>query len=419
MPEGDERGATPTVGVVLVAAVALTLAAVTGVLVFSLTDSTSQGPPKGAFSTEELTTGIQITHERGSTFDVENLYLLYNGEKRPVTEFTPEESLLAGDSIGPIDPDGSSQLVLTWEGDGESHVVHVADEYDTLDFSDLNKDGTVVYEGLNSVAGDGGERSALNLDDVQVIGSSDKDLNGDGGNDLPYIKNGNLQFFDGKETTQTLVSDSDSSDPAESKTLMAVTEWQGSDTSVFYVDGDNEEIYRVDDSGSPTVVATPNKGAQAVMGTGDIDGDGTDELLFADGSQQVRYLEPDRTVEKLDGAQAGSNNGIGVGQPPDFDGDGTVRVALVDGSNNVKIAGGAESSKTFSATEAAKAPVTASDVDDDNDPEVVYVSDDGINNGPDKPLRYIDDPFGGSSIELLEDDDGDPIDGDGELGVVS
>jgi hypothetical protein len=285
----------------------------------------------------------------------------------------------------------------------------------------LNSDSAMVYQGLESIARDGGETSPLNPSGVQALGPSKADLTGDGASDLPYIdSSGNLNISDGTGNTQTLVSDSDPSNPAKSKTLMAVTEWKGSDTSVFYANKNNDKIYRVTDSGSPKLVATPGNGAQAVLGTGDIDGDGTDELLFADGSQQVRYLEPSGTTTELTGAGAASNNGIGVGQPLDFDGDGTVRVPIVtDNNGNLKIVGEAESTKTFPNTNSKKAPITASNVDGDSKPEVVYVSDDGINNGPDSPLRYIDNPFGSSSVELLEDKNGDPIDGDGSLGVVS
>jgi len=149
-----------------------------------------------------------------------------------------------------------------------------------------------------------------------------------------------------------------------------------------------------------------------VMGTGDIDGDDDTELLFAGSSKQVRYLEQDGTAKKLDGGGAESDNGIGVGRPPDLNGDGTVRAVIVDGSNNVKIVGGAEPDKTFDSTDAKKAPVTTANVDDDDEPEIVYV---GNSNSK---IKYIDDPLNDPKIEFLENEDGKVSAGD-ELGVVS
>lgn len=276
----------------------------------------------------------------------------------------------------------------------------------------LDQNGTIVYQGLEAVAGDGGETESLAPSGVDALGPPGRDLTGDGLTNLPFIENGDLKIVDSNGNQQTLVSSGHSSNPETSKTLMAVGEWNGSPPSVFYVNENNDTIYRVDNSGSPTVVATPDDGAQAVTGVGDIDGDGTEELLFADASQQLRYLEPNGTVKNLSGGQAGSNNGIGVGQPPDFDGDGVVREVLVNGGNQVKIVGEAESTITFTSTNAKKAPVTAADVDDDGSPEPVYVGSNGY-------IKYVDDPLGSATIKTLNDANGNKVAADGELGVVA
>jgi hypothetical protein len=292
---------------------------------------------------------------------------------------------------------------------------------ETVTVSIISQDETVLYQGLTATSGDGGDTAQLGPDSVNALGPSSEDLTGDGTNDMPYIdSNGNLKLLNGTGGTQTLVPDSDGSSPAESKTLMAVGQWNGSDTSVFYADDNNDALYRVDDSGSTTEVVDPGDGAQGVLGTGDIDDDGTKELIFSDGSQQVQYLESDGSVTKLSGGGVGSNNGLGVGRPPDFDGDGTVRALVVDGSNRVKLVGDAEPTKTFDTdsstnvkTNAKKAPLTATDVDNDGTDEIVYIGND------DGKLKYVDDPLGNPTIEFLKDEDGNKISGDDNLGVVS
>jgi len=273
---------------------------------------------------------------------------------------------------------------------------------------------TAVYAGLEAVAGDGGARTPLGPSNVNALGPLDTDLTGDGSNDLPYIdSSGNLRLLESDGSTQTLVSSSHPSNPETSETLLAAGRWNGSDRSVFYVNENNDAIYRVNDSGSPTVVAMPVDGAQAVIGTGDINGDSTVELLFGDASQQVQYLEPDGTVLALSGGQSGSNNGIGAGHPPDFDGDGDVQVLVVDGSNNVKVVGDIEPTKTFTSTDAKKGPLTATDVDDDGSLEILYVDASSGN------VRYVDSPFGSPTIETLRDQSGNTVTADGVLGVVS
>jgi hypothetical protein len=318
--------------------------------------------------------------------------------------------------------DGKATTTLTGQSNGTVRVFAFSGgSGDVITFTivqgkTLDRDGTIIYEGVDATEGDGGATKSLDPENVDALGPSDEDFTGDESNELPYVKNGNLKIVDSDGNTDTLVDSSSSNNPSYDdtpKTLMAVGTWNGSDTSVFYTDKDSETIYRVDGNKKITKVAEPDDGASAVMGTGDIDGDDDTELLFADGSQQVRYLEQDGTTKKLDGGGAGQDNGVGVGQPPDFDGDGTVRTVIVDGSSNVKIVGEAEPDKTFTNPSAKKAPVTATDVDNDDELEIVYV---GADNGK---IKYIDDPLNDDKIKYLNDEDGNRINAGDELGVVS
>jgi hypothetical protein len=283
--------------------------------------------------------------------------------------------------------------------------------------SALNKGNTIVYEGLESVEGDNGQRSGLPPTQVQALGPPEVDLTGNGLNDMPYIKNGNVYIDDTAGNTKKLVDSGHSSNPYYAKTLLGSGTWNGSDPSVFYVDQNNDKIYRVNASGDVTEVADPANGAQGVVGTGDVDDDVEEELIFIGGSQEIRYINPGEssgTMTKVTTTTPGSNNGIGVGQPPDFDGDGKVRVAFVDGSNNVRLAGEKESSLEFvDETNAKQAPVTSADVDRDGDLEIVYVGND------DSKLKYVDDLLGTPTSKFLLDEDGKKIPADDNLGVVS
>lgn len=417
----NHRGVSPVIATALLVALVVILATISGSLVIGALDGMHQDGPLVSFQTSQNGAAVVVTHTGGETLDGENLYIVsesgvslgnYAGDDGQACD-AAISTVTVGTECRISDPP-TGELSVVWNSRGRPRVL-----FQFMVLADgpaptpvLNKDETIVYQGLNAIAGDGSDRSSIDVSGVEALGPPRADLTGDGSNDLPYVKDGNLKLTDSAGNTNTLVSDGAPSNPDTTKTLMAVGQWQGSDTAVFYVNKNHDTIYRVDGSGSTTAVTTPSNGANAIMGTGDIDGDGSSELLFADGSQQIRYVESDGTTAKLDGGGVGSNNGIGVGQPPDFDDDGVVRPVIVDGSNNVKIVGEAESDITYPSTNAKKAPVTAADVDGDNTLEIVYV-------GSSDYIKYIDDPLGSSTVEYLTDDSGNKILGDGKIGVVS
>ena len=343
----------------------------------------------------------------------------------PKAQGAPVEFSVSDQSVAKVSPgsnntgvEGKATTTLIGQSNGTAQVfASSSGSGDVINFTiiqgkTLDKGSTIVYKGVNAVEGDNGTTESLAPEDAQALGPPSEDLTENGTNDLPYVRNGDLKIVDSDGNKKTLVSDSDSSNPSTSKTLMAVGTWKGSDTSVFYTDEDSETIYRVDGDGTVAEVAKPDNGAGAVMGTGDIDDDDDTELLFAGSSYEVRYLEQDGTTGTL-GVTAETNNGGGVGQPHDFDDNGKVRAVIIN-SGNVKIVGEAESDKTFSDTSAKKTSVTTADVDGDGESEIVYTGND------DGKIKYIDDPLSNDyQREFLKDKDGNKIDAGDRLGVVS
>ena len=343
----------------------------------------------------------------------------------PKAQGAPVEFSVSDQSVAKVSPgsnntgvEGKATTTLIGQSNGSTQVfASSSGSGDVINFTiiqgkTLDRDSTVVYKGINAVEGDNGTTKSLAPEDVQALGPPNEDFTENGTNDIPYVRNGNLKIVDSDGNKKTLVSDSDSSNPSTSKTLMAVGTWKGSDTSVFYTNENSNTIYRVDGNGTVIEVAKPSNGADAVMGTGDIDDDNDTELLFADSSYEVRYLEQDGTTGTL-GVTAETNNGGGVGQPHDFDDNGKVRAVIVN-SGNVKIVGEAERDITFSDTSAKKTSVTTADVDGDGESEIVYTGND------DGKIKYIDDPLSDDyQREFLKDEDGNKIDAGDRLGVVS
>jgi flagellar protein FlaF len=193
--------------------------------------------------------------------------------------------------------------------------------------------------------------------------------------------------------------------------------WQDSDPSIFYVESGTKDIIRVTSDGTTTAInANSDIEAQGVAGIGDIDGDGSDELIYGgngpDGtSNSVVYIDEDGTVV---GTQVGygTNNGIGLGEPADFDGDGTVRVPYVDGSNNIKLVDDSGSTtKLISSGAAVKAPMATGNFDGDDLHEMYFV---GSGNGE---LKILDNATVDNTVRTVTDNQGTSVTADNDAGV--
>ena len=247
---------------------------------------------------------------------------------------------------------------------------------------------------------------------VRGMGALATDLDGDGKDEIPYVRKSNqkIEMIDedaeNQGDAQTLVDPDEVSEgvPADNKTRLSTGTWDESPKSVFYANEDHETIYRVSGGGSatgPTSVRSPGDGAQAVLGLDDIDGDSGKELVFADASQHIRYIdEPGGPVEKLENGGAGSSEGIGTGSLADLDGDGTVSAVFINGSNNLRVVNADGTDRTIylddgSDDGAAKTPPTAINLDGDDDLEIAYLREED----DDPDVEYVDPD--GSNITPL------------------
>jgi FlaG/FlaF family flagellin (archaellin) len=270
---------------------------------------------------------------------------------------------------------------------------------------------------LRTLASNGTAVTDWSIGGVRALGPKTVDFDGDGTDDIPYLTDASsVWLVDGNDGSPREI-DIGSAQADTQKTALTVGSWDGSPTSVFYAGDGHSTIYRVAPGGSPVAVTSPGNGVNVVLGPGDIDGDGTAELVFADGSQTIRYLEPDGTIEST-GETAGSSNNIGAARPVDLDGDGTATVPIVDGSNQILLVdsdGVAETIITGSDDEqAAKSHIAVADIDEDGASEIVYLE----NNDSPADLRYVDDVGGSNTFESVYDDSGDRIPGDKKRGVV-
>ena len=413
----DTRGISPVVGTMLLVGIVVLVSVGVAALAFGLSEPAETAPTANL----EMTAGdcqYELRHTAGDPIDGDRTELV--GVEDP--DALAGRTLTAGDNIH-IQPTADRIELVYESSDLNSHSV--------LERFDIDTDATggggcqvTLYTApggsIDGIAGDGSPVTTLSATvDARVLGPADVDLTGDGTDDTPFVEGGEaVVVTNATNGTTTLTDDGKIPGAIEgSKTRLAVGAWDGSPESVFFVNEKHDTLYRVPQSGSPVAVATPGNGVQAVSGVGDVDGDGEDELVFADASQKLRYLEPDGSTATLEDGQTGSNVGIGAGAVTDLDGDGVASVVAVDGNNDVKIVGastaeGGEGTTVITAADAEKSPPTVADVDDDGDDEIVYV---GRANGK---VKYVDDVYGSNDVAYLQDNGGDRIDGSPGTGLV-
>jgi hypothetical protein len=405
---------------VLLVAVVLLLVAVSAGIFFGLTDEQTPAPD-AAMSLEPVASAEchQLVHESGDRIDGNRLRVrgvanatVFAG--REVSAGTTAEVRVHSDTVRVIwseDDHEESYMLHTFDVDDPGAAAGtVCSDSDVLIF-------TGNTSGVVAVNGHGGEVHTIpNTDDVAAIGGLGPDVTGDGDRDIPYVTaSETVEVVDADGETTTIADSSDIPGSIEtSKTRLTTGDWNGDGTAaVFFVNQNHDTLWKATPSGSPTQVMSPGDGVQSVVGIEDVDGDGTDDLVYADASQQLRYRDGQTgSIEVVNNGQTGSNNGIGSGSIEHIGGNASI--VAIDGSNDLVInqepnGGG---TTTISAVDAAKAPVTVADVDDDGEEEVVYVD---LNDGR---MRFVDDPLDSPTVQYLEDEDGHRIDASDESGVT-
>lgn len=118
----DDRGVSPVVGVALLIAVTVILAAVIGAVVLGLTTSEAEAP-QASLNFENSTSSVTISHEGGEALNGENVEIRGNftfnfgdgdelaaGESLEKTSISPSE----GDEVNVVwvDPNSDDEVVI-------------------------------------------------------------------------------------------------------------------------------------------------------------------------------------------------------------------------------------------------------------------------------------------------------------------
>jgi len=101
----DESAVSPVIGVILMVAITVILAAVIGTFVLGLGDQVSESAPQASMSFEFNDTGVNITHEGGETLEKSNLNVSSESIGPEEANF-PDSSVTAGDTAQHNDAGG-------------------------------------------------------------------------------------------------------------------------------------------------------------------------------------------------------------------------------------------------------------------------------------------------------------------------
>lgn len=123
----QERAVSPVIGVILMVAITVILAAVIGVFVLGLQDELGETAPQATIEFADTGEGeLEISHEHGESLDTDELTLVVNGTSDD-GDFWDVDSLSAGESTTVATADADD---LTLDEDNEVALRH--DPSDTV-----------------------------------------------------------------------------------------------------------------------------------------------------------------------------------------------------------------------------------------------------------------------------------------------
>ena len=114
----DDDAVSPVIGVILMVAITVILAAVIATFVLGLGDQVSDTAPQASFDFESSSGTVTITHSGGSTLDVGNVDVQSSGSVTISNWPGSGSEISAGDSVDVTGLSGSSGTIrITWSND--------------------------------------------------------------------------------------------------------------------------------------------------------------------------------------------------------------------------------------------------------------------------------------------------------------
>jgi len=129
-PKTDDRAVAPVIGVILVVALTVILAAVIGAFVFGVSDTSTEAAPNAQisfdFEEDEGEYDIEFVHESGDELDPGTITFVVDGEEfGDADEWPGNENIVAGDSydVSDVDAEPGDTVRVIWSGTDSTSTI--------------------------------------------------------------------------------------------------------------------------------------------------------------------------------------------------------------------------------------------------------------------------------------------------------
>lgn len=141
--ERTDRAVSPVIGVILMVAITVILAAVIGVFVLGLGDELGDAAPSNSLDIEQSDDNISFTHNNGDSFDWADIDVVVNNQNTTDTNRSSATDIGLEDSFSVGDSDTSENNILgdAYDGDDiEVRLVHTPSD-STMATAEFEYDG--------------------------------------------------------------------------------------------------------------------------------------------------------------------------------------------------------------------------------------------------------------------------------------
>ena len=141
--DGDERAVSPVIGVILMVAITVILAAVIGAFVIGIGDD-QEVQPTASFGFDYSDDDVVISHDQGDTISSpDSLYVVIEGDRADWEDGTESDlDRASGFESGEYDVSSGDQVTVDVDGDWESDSVSVVWESESGDSTATLSDST-------------------------------------------------------------------------------------------------------------------------------------------------------------------------------------------------------------------------------------------------------------------------------------
>ena len=122
----NERAVSPVIGVILMVAITVILAAVIGAFVLGLGDQVSDTPPNAQIGFDFSTNSVELSHDGGDNIQNDSVSITANGSEVTTASWGDGTEISAGDTINVTNESnlGSGNTVrVIWTGSDSGNVL--------------------------------------------------------------------------------------------------------------------------------------------------------------------------------------------------------------------------------------------------------------------------------------------------------